>query len=453
MPILRLALLSTAALALAIPQPAQAQWFGSGRNNNAAQSNVINDIPRCTQSFGTLSIAEEQDALFEQLGLGAPVEVLRHAVRESGCFRLIERGAGMSVIQRERSLGATGRIRTADFVIAAELANPIEADAQDRSRGLLGSLAASGGRMLMQAGVAAMTQEGGSAEGMGQLLNRGANVASSQVGQHLSNRTVDAIKDLKSDISKGKEDAQIIMSIASVPLAEQVGYTRRVANKEELRRLRIRDNHFGGRIGAGYETSDEGKVVALALVRAYADLVTSLGGTGTETPDIVLANREAVREAELEREADERRAADAERREEDRRERARAEEAARIRAEARREVEAEMALERAYAASQDDDSGNYESTNAETSRQLATVAASSEPAKPVAVASAVQSGPQGQTLEIGRTAVLRETPLGTALAPLQVGAVVTSSGEENNDWIKVQTAEGTVGWVLKDRLK
>lgn len=55
----RLALLSSAAFVLAIPQTAAAQMFSLGRNNNAAQTNVINEIPRCTQSFGTLSVAGE----------------------------------------------------------------------------------------------------------------------------------------------------------------------------------------------------------------------------------------------------------------------------------------------------------------------------------------------------------------------------------------------------------
>src|SRR5690606_20308094 len=84
-----------------------------------------------------------------------------------------------------------------------------------------------------------------------------------------------------------------------------------------------RDNHFGGRVGAGYERQDEGKVIALALVRGYADLVTSLGGTGDQTPKVTLANREAVRAAAAEREAEAARKADAEPREQERLDRAR----------------------------------------------------------------------------------------------------------------------------------
>lgn len=288
-------LTAVAALTVMLATPAEAQIFG--RRSNNADASVINETPRCTQNLGTVTIADTQSALFSQLGVGAPSELLRYLVRESGCFTLIERGPGMDVVERERGLGAAGRIRTADFVLVAELANPIEADSGDSGRGLLGSLASSGGRLLLQAGVAAVTQGQGAdmGAGMAQMLSAGANVAGNQLDQALSNRTVDAIKDLKKDLAKGKEDAQVVFSLSSVPLAETVGYTRAVANKDDWRRLRIRDNHFGGRVGAGYETEDEGKTLALAFVRGYADLVTSLGGTGSTVPEVTLANREALR--------------------------------------------------------------------------------------------------------------------------------------------------------------
>ena len=288
-------LTAVAALSLMLTTPAEAQIFG--RRGNDATASAINETPRCTQNLGTVTIADTQGALFNQLGLGAPSELLRYLVRESGCFTLIERGPGMDVVERERGLGAAGRIRTADFVLVAELANPIEADSGDSRRGLLGSLTSSGGRLLLQAGVAAVTQGQGAdmGAGMAQMLSSGANLAGNQLDQALSNRTVDSIKDLKKDIAKGKEDAQVVFSLSSVPLAETVGYTRAVANKDDWRRLRIRDNHFGGRVGAGYETEDEGKTLALAFVRGYADLVTSLGGTGSTVPEVTLANREALR--------------------------------------------------------------------------------------------------------------------------------------------------------------
>jgi hypothetical protein len=282
---------------------------------------------------------------------------LRTVIRESGCFTLIERGPGMSAVERERGMGGVGRARTADFVLVAELANPIEAAAEDRRPGLLGGLASAGGRALLNAGVAAAMggMGGDSFGGLGDLGGEGINPAqmrafanmlggNGQAGQQpqaqpLNNTTIERIRDVKKDIGRGKEDAQIVFSLSSVHLAETVGTTRAIANKDDVKRLRIRDNHFGGRVGAGYESEDEGKVIALAMVRGYANLVTDLGGTGSATPEVTLANREAVRAAAAERDAESARIAQEERRERERLEREREDERRRLREEIRREDE------------------------------------------------------------------------------------------------------------------
>ena len=421
-----LALTATSALLAASASPADAQIFG--RRNNAEAAQIINEAPRCSQNLGTVAIAETQGVLFEQMGLGAPTELLRTVIRDSGCFTLIERGPGMDLVERERSLGAAARIRTADFVLVAELANPIESTDSDRGSGLLGSLAAVGGRALLTAGLAAAT--GGELGGLGglgpeaglsplqvQAMNAAMNMAGNALGgqkgapaaptQALNAHTVERIRDLRKDIGRGKEDAQVVFSLASVPLAETVGNTRAVANKDELRRLRIRDNHFGGRVGAGYESQDEGKVIALALVRGYADLVTSLGGTGAQTPEVTLANREAVSAAVAEREAEAARKAEAERREQDRLDRAREEERARLREEIRREEEARR---------------RADAVPAMSSRQLAL------------------------------PTVLRTAPDGDAIRPLAADATVFPTGKSDGPWIEVLDPDDNIGWLQRERL-
>ena len=419
-----LALTAISALFATSASPAEAQIFG--RRNNAETAQVINEAPRCTQNLGTVAIAETQGVLFDQMGLGAPTELLRTVIRDSGCFTLIERGPGMDLVERERNLGGAARIRTADFVLVAELANPIESTESDRRSGLLGSLAAVGGRALLTAGLAAATggDLGGGLGGLGaegglnplqmQAMNAAMNMAGSALGgqqggqaQALNANTVERIGDLRKDIGRGKEDAQIVFSLASVPLAETVGSARAVANKDELRGLRIRDNHFNGRVGAGYESQDEGKVIALALVRGYADLVTSLGGTGSQTPEVTLANREAVRAAAAEREAEAARKAEAERREQERLDRAREEERRRLREEIRREEEARRRA----------DAGATMS-----SRRLAL------------------------------PTVLRTAPDGDAIRPLAADATVFPTGTTDGQWIEVLDADDNIGWLQQDRL-
>ncbi|MEN5230797.1 hypothetical protein [Brevundimonas naejangsanensis] len=423
-----LALMATSALFVVSASPADAQIFG--RRNNAETARVINEAPRCSQNLGTVAIAETQGVLFDQMGLGAPTELLRTVIRDSGCFTLIERGPGMDLVERERNLGGAARVRTADFVLVAELANPIESTDGDRRSGLLGSLAAVGGRALLTAGLAAATGGdlggGGGLGGLGglgaeaglnplqmQAMNAAMNMAGgalsgqSAPAQALNANTVERIRDLKKDIGRGKEDAQIVFSLASVPLAETVGSTRAVANKDDLRGLRIRDNHFGGRVGAGYENQDEGKVIALALVRGYADLVTSLGGTGDQTPKVTLANREAVRAAAAERDAEAARKAEADRREQERLDRAREEERRRLREEIRREDEARRRAD---------------------------------------------SAPNMASRRLALPTVLRTAPNGDAIRPLAPDATVFPTGKSDGQWVEVLDADDNIGWLQRERL-
>lgn len=419
--------MATSALFVVSASPADAQIFG--RRNNAETAQVINEAPRCSQNLGTVAIAETQGVLFDQMGLGAPTELLRTVIRDSGCFTLIERGPGMDLVERERNLGGAARVRTADFVLVAELANPIESTDGDRRSGLLGSLAAVGGRALLTAGLAAATGGdlggGGGLGGLGlgaeaglnplqmQAMNAAMNMAGgalsgqSAPAQALNANTVERIRDLKKDIGRGKEDAQIVFSLASVPLAETVGSTRAVANKDDLRGLRIRDNHFGGRVGAGYENQDEGKVIALALVRGYADLVTSLGGTGDQTPKVTLANREAVRAAAAERDAEAARKAEADRREQERLDRAREEERRRLREEIRREDEARRRAD---------------------------------------------SAPNMASRRLALPTVLRTAPNGDAIRPLAPDATVFPTGKSDGQWVEVLDADDNIGWLQRERL-
>ncbi|MGH7019195.1 MAG: hypothetical protein ACREEY_04915 [Brevundimonas sp.] len=415
-------LIATTAFALALPTNADAQFFGR-RNNNNATATVINETPRCTQNLGTVAIAETQGALFSQMGMGTPTELLRTVIRESGCFTLIERGPGMSAVERERGMGGAGRARTADFVLVAELANPIEASADDGRPGLLGTLASAGGRALLNAGVAA-AMGGGDLGGLGGLGGDGginpaqmrafANMVGvgGQGGQQpqaqpLNNSTIERIRDVKKDIGRGKEDAQVVFSLSSVHLAETVGTTRAVANKDDVKRLRIRDNHFGGRVGAGYESEDEGKVIALALVRGYANLVTGLGGTGSETPEVTLANREALRAEAAGLEAENARQAQAERRERERAEREREDERRRMRDEIRREEQ---------------DRRRADARPTMSSRQLAL------------------------------PSVLRAAPDGDAIRPLAANDTVFPTGKSDGPWVEVLDADDNIGWLQRERL-
>src|SRR5690606_28003301 len=98
------------------------------------QDSAMAQIPRCAQSLGTLSIVDGQANTWSQLQLAPPQTLLRVVVQRSGCFRLVDRGAGMGAAARERELSAGGMlqggsnmgggpIRAADYVLVAEVAS------------------------------------------------------------------------------------------------------------------------------------------------------------------------------------------------------------------------------------------------------------------------------------------------------------------------------------------
>src|SRR5690606_17785444 len=115
------------------------------------QDSAMAQIPRCAQSLGTLSIVDGQADTWSQHRLAPPQTLLRVVVQRSGCFNLVDRGAGMNAAQRERELAAGGmlqgrsnmgggQVRAADYVLVAELAGQDANASGGAVAGLLGGM-------------------------------------------------------------------------------------------------------------------------------------------------------------------------------------------------------------------------------------------------------------------------------------------------------------------------
>ena len=81
---------------------------GTAEGNNSK-------LERCTETLGTLAMEEDVNAPWyvqlRQNQLGSTLPVLRLMVQQSNCFVIVERGAGMEVMMRERQMmrGEEGR--------------------------------------------------------------------------------------------------------------------------------------------------------------------------------------------------------------------------------------------------------------------------------------------------------------------------------------------------------
>lgn len=209
------------------------------------QEAAVAEIPRCARKLGTLSITNGDDPRgWNQYNLAPPAKLLRSIVQKSGCFNLVDRGAGLNAAVAERDIGAglglqrgsnvgQGQVKAADYVLVAEV------QAADGN---------SGGSAL--AGIA-----GGLIGGTAGALVGG--------------------------IKTRKLEANTVLSLTNVRTTETVSVTDGYAVKNDIG-WGVGGGAggwggFGGAVGGGYEDTDTGRIVTLAFVQAYSKMVNELG--------------------------------------------------------------------------------------------------------------------------------------------------------------------------------
>ena len=250
---------ATAALALCLAAPAEAQRLAKKSGGQKLQDATMQDVPRCFRKLGTISVVDGDDPRpWTQYSLAPPQKLLKVLIQRSGCFNLVDRGSGLQAAERERAIGGNlghqrganvgqGQIKAADYVMVAEIQGANSNVSGSGAGGLIGGLI--GGRL------------GGLAAGIG---------------------------------SK-KMEANTVLSVTNVRTTETIATTEGYAAKNNLT--------FGagggagflgggvGAVGGGYDNTDIGRIVTLSFIPAYTKLVTELGlvragdtGTAEATP-------------------------------------------------------------------------------------------------------------------------------------------------------------------------
>ncbi len=76
-----------------------------------AQDKGKDALEKCDRPIGAIALAEpkaEYMQYFARYSLGSPTALLRMMVQQSRCFVVLERGAGMAIVQGERALSRSG---------------------------------------------------------------------------------------------------------------------------------------------------------------------------------------------------------------------------------------------------------------------------------------------------------------------------------------------------------
>jgi curli biogenesis system outer membrane secretion channel CsgG len=228
-----------AVLGLTATGPAFAQAKASKAQQT--QDQMMANLPHCQAKLGTISVVNGDDPSgWTNNSLAAPQKLLKVIIQKSGCFSLVDRGAGMDAAAREREIGSSmglqkgsnvgkGQIKAADFVLVAEVGSADSNTGGGGAAGLLGGIV--GGR------------------------------AGAIVGGFRTK----------------KSEADVVLSLTDVRTSESNSFEGHAA-KNDLSWGAGGGIGFGGAVGGGYEDTDIGKIVTQAFIVSYAEMVNNLGG-------------------------------------------------------------------------------------------------------------------------------------------------------------------------------
>lgn len=218
-----------------------------------AEEKTRPEIPKCDRSYGALTIVDGDRKGWNEYDLQSPQKLLKLFVQRSGCFTLVDRGAGFDAAQKERDLEAQGslqrrsnvgggQVRAADYILVAEV-------------------------------VAADRDTGGSAVGgiVGGIVGGPVGGA---IGGGLKTRDLEAqailsLTDVRTSETKLVEEGKAKKTDVSFALGAGAGGW----------------GGFGGVVGGGYENTPIGQVVSLAFLEAYKSMVVSVAALPDNASD------------------------------------------------------------------------------------------------------------------------------------------------------------------------
>ncbi|MET3664679.1 SH3 domain-containing protein [Caulobacter sp. 1776] len=243
----------TVGLALTVLTPAQTFAQAKASKGQTMQTQASAEIPHCSRKLGTLSIVDGDDSSgWTQYNLASPQKVLRAIVQRSGCFNLVDRGAGLSAAEKERAIGGNlglqrgsnvgqGQVKAADYVLVAEV--------------------------------------------QGSNSNVGGGAVAGAIGGLIGGR----VGGLVGGIKTKKLEANTVLSLTNVRTTETTSVAEGYAVKNDIGWGAGGGIGWGGAVGGGYEDTDIGRIVTLSFINAYSKMIGDLGLLSDSAPAAVSA--------------------------------------------------------------------------------------------------------------------------------------------------------------------
>ena len=240
-------LATAAVLSLAAAPLAVTPVFAASIDEKTAQKQA--EIPNCSHKIGALAIHEPQERWWVPLGLESPEALLKVFVMKSGCFTLVDRGAGFAMAQQERALAGNGtlqggsnlgagQVRAADYILVPD------------------------------------------------VVSRNGNASGTNVGGILGGFLPGGFGAVASHINVSSKTADVVLTVTNVRTSEQQAMEEGHGSKTDV------GFGFGGGWGgwggfggmgiSNYQNTAIGQVMVLAYIDAYTKLVGDLGGLSAQ---------------------------------------------------------------------------------------------------------------------------------------------------------------------------
>ncbi len=204
------------------------------------------EIPRCVRPLGNLAVEEPQRNWWAELKLGSPEALIKIFVQQSGCFSLVDRGAGLAAAQRERALSSGGALQQGSNL---------------------------GGGQIVAADYVLVPDV------ISQNAKASGNNFGAALGGLLGNSTLGA---LAGGLSFNSSTADVTLAVTNVRTTQIMATIDGHSKKTDIG-FGLGGGVFGyggfGSAGAtGYNNTEIGQVITLAYLDAYTKLVDQLGG-------------------------------------------------------------------------------------------------------------------------------------------------------------------------------
>jgi curli biogenesis system outer membrane secretion channel CsgG len=244
----------------ATPADAQFRKGEKGWNKEKDKQQAV-EVMTCTTPVGTVAIEEPERDWWTNLRLSNPERLIKVMAARSNCLRVVDRGRGLAMRERENNLSDRGQLQRRSNV---------------------------GGAQVMSADYFIVPD----------LINADQNSRGSAVGAIAGGLIGGALGGVVGNMRSNVAEAHVSLGLVNARTTEEVYTAEGTASKRDTSfsagGAMFGSTGAGGALGGGYTDTDIGRVITIAYVEAFNNMVVHMQGMRGGTPAAQAAPQAAL---------------------------------------------------------------------------------------------------------------------------------------------------------------